>query len=1092
MSLPIEENSTWHQAATLRERLATFHAESATAPQIEINQELAERRLQRWRTQPPFDTSTLFEQRLKRDGTTEDQLRLLLGESADHMRARDPEAPAWLKPWSEAFAEASNDEVAEPLQQLPKKPQDAGAFLFAVEPLVRHELKRFRKDVEARIRSVGEVPFEPQTVVDMFAAKMRRQTLAMLNRTLILELNVARHQGSLQGETPEARFQDFVGGLRQKEVVIRLFQEYPVLARQITLQITHWLNFSREFLEHLCADWESLKATFADNGDLGQLTEITSGAGDSHRDGRSVLIARFSSGVRIVYKPKPLAVDVHLQELIGWLNQHGNHPPFRILKIIDRVSYGWVEFVAAEACTSAVEVDRFYQRQGGYLALLYVLQATDFHFENLIAAGEHPVLIDLESLLHPQLEHSELTASEHLAAEKMNSSVLRVGLLPQRIWFSADNDGLDLSGLGATKGQLTPQGVPYWKQAGTDEMHIARRRMEMPEGQHRPSLNDDEVNLMKYSEAITTGFTSVYKTLLGHRDELLAANGPLASFATDEVRAILRPTKIYGELLHEGYHPDFLRDGLDRERFFDRLWLPVEQQPYLTRIIPAERQDLENGDIPMFTTCPNSCDLWTSSRQRITDFFKESGLTRVQRVLRRMSDADLAQQVWFIRASFTSLSMDSAASGWSGYQVTESHSTTADREQVLAEACAIGNRLEQMALQDKDDVTWIGLALLNERTWSLHPMGADLYGGVPGVALFLAYLGFISGNERYTLLAEKAVTTVRRQIARIRDLFPSIGGFSGWGGLVYTLTHLGVLWRRPSLLSEAEELVEQIVVGIERDEDIDILSGAAGSIAALRGLYQHVRSARIISVATACGDRLLARARKFERGIGWPSRIAPEEPLAGFSHGAAGIAWALLQLNELTGKNGFREAAISGMEYERSLFSPEAGNWRDLRKLDKSDSATAENRSGGTFITAWCHGAPGVGLGRLHSLNQVNDAAIQTEIKIAIKNTLTYGFGQNHSLCHGDLGNLDFLIQAAEILKDAELQAEVDRRAAIVLESMKHGWLCGVPMGVETPGLMIGLAGIGYGLLRLVEPTRVPSVLVLAPPWQTSSALGPE
>jgi len=35
---------------------------------------------------------------------------------------------------------------------------------------------------------------------------------------------------------------------------------------------------------------------------------------------------------------------------------------------------------------------------------------------------------------------------------------------------------------------------------------------------------------------------------------------------------------------------------------------------------------------------------------------------------------------------------------------------------------------------------------------------------------------------------------------------------------------------------------------------------------------------------------------------------------------------------------------------------------------------------------------------------------------------------------------------------------------------------------VESPGLLTGLAGIGYGLLRLAEPTRIPSVLVLAPP----------
>jgi lantibiotic modifying enzyme len=35
---------------------------------------------------------------------------------------------------------------------------------------------------------------------------------------------------------------------------------------------------------------------------------------------------------------------------------------------------------------------------------------------------------------------------------------------------------------------------------------------------------------------------------------------------------------------------------------------------------------------------------------------------------------------------------------------------------------------------------------------------------------------------------------------------------------------------------------------------------------------------------------------------------------------------------------------------------------------------------------------------------------------------------------------------------------------------------------VEAPGLMNGLAGIGYGLLRLAAPTSVPSILALDPP----------
>jgi lantibiotic modifying enzyme len=75
------------------------------------------------------------------------------------------------------------------------------------------------------------------------------------------------------------------------------------------------------------------------------------------------------------------------------------------------------------------------------------------------------------------------------------------------------------------------------------------------------------------------------------------------------------------------------------------------------------------------------------------------------------------------------------------------------------------------------------------------------------------------------------------------------------------------------------------------------------------------------------------------------------------------------------------------------------------------------------------------------------------------------------------------LLQASQTFDDPQWRAQVNRIAAIVLESIhRDGWLCGVPLGVESPGLMTGLAGIGYELLRLAEPRRVPSVLMLEPP----------
>jgi len=86
-------------------------------------------------------------------------------------------------------------------------------------------------------------------------------------------------------------------------------------------------------------------------------------------------------------------------------------------------------------------------------------------------------------------------------------------------------------------------------------------------------------------------------------------------------------------------------------------------------------------------------------------------------------------------------------------------------------------------------------------------------------------------------------------------------------------------------------------------------------------------------------------------------------------------------------------------------------------------------------------------------------------------------------LCHGDLGNLDLLLEAADASPDSIWAAKAQQLASGILHSIEqNGWLCGNPLAVESPGLMTGIAGIGYGLLRCSEPARVPSVLSLAPP----------
>src|SRR5437764_478326 len=155
--------------------------------------------------------------------------------------------------------------------------------------------------------------------------------LPLLSRTLVLELNVARLQGLLAGETPQERFAAFVERLRDPENAEAIRREYPVHARQAVRDLELFRESTREILARLAADWPAIRARFFADRDPGALTAHDGGAGDRHRRGRSVRLLTFESGARLVYKPRSLAVEGHFQELLAWVNAAGEHPGFRTL-----------------------------------------------------------------------------------------------------------------------------------------------------------------------------------------------------------------------------------------------------------------------------------------------------------------------------------------------------------------------------------------------------------------------------------------------------------------------------------------------------------------------------------------------------------------------------------------------------------------------------------------------------------------------------------------------------------------------------------------------------------------------------------------
>src|SRR5262249_265079 len=252
----------------------------------------------------------------------------------------------------------------------------------------------------------------------------------------------------------------------------------------------------------------------------------------------------------------------------------------------------------------------------------------------------------------------------------------------------------------------------------------------------------------------------------------------------------------------------------DRDRLLDRLWAEVPYRPHLQHVVQAECQALRAGDIPMFTTTPTARDLWSDHDHKICSALAETGMELVRRRLESLGEDDLAKQLWFIRASLATLPKITHHVARAMPRVS-APPVAVTREALLAQAIAIADRLDRLALRDAGEVSWLGITLVREQYWSLAPLGADLYDGLPGIALFLAYLGAITHAERYTLLAQTTCATLQRSLAQEPATLTTIGGYGGWGGVIYALTHLAVLWGQPALLIEAEQIVERLAALVD-------------------------------------------------------------------------------------------------------------------------------------------------------------------------------------------------------------------------------------------------------------------------------------
>ncbi|MGE5606305.1 MAG: type 2 lanthipeptide synthetase LanM family protein [Bacteroidota bacterium] len=910
-----------------------------------------------------------------------------------------------------------------------------------------------------------------------------------MTRNFQIDFNGGMFFGNLPFES-DTLYREFIKEMSAGKI-IEFFKEYSIVPRLAAVLVQLWVESGAEFIKRLAADLEELERKFAGGAKIGKVKTVIPGLSDPHNRFRMVMILIFESGLKLVYKPKDLGLEQSYSEFIDYLNSLSISLDFKTIKVLAKDDYGWVEFIEHKPCAGKEEVRDFYKRSGMLLALLYALEATDCNYENIIASGPYPALIDMETLFHHQpvvLRDADgiNTDARFLAGDQLWDSVLRTFYLPK--WeFGVNGESFDISGMGGgDPGRQTSFIRPAWKNINTDNMRVVYEKILSGRGKNRPILDGEAIAHNDYVTEFLEGFTEMYRVFIKYRDRILKDGGPLERFKGKQVRFVFRHTKIYYVLQKKSFEINFLKDGITRSialEALSRAMVKYEQKPYFFGLLKKELEAMERADVPYFYSLTTSRDIYTAGEKVVEGYFDTTSFDNVVKRINSFNDQDLEKQISIIKgALYSKIVADSHQVEESSprfEQVYEGEIPKFTKELAAEKALEIADELMKKAVFSPDGAcSWIGLnysTAINQ--YLLEPLGYSYYDGVSGVGIFLAALYKVTGEEAYRDYALSSVKNLCEAINKEKHLYDmmgqmEVGGGFGSASIVYALSKIAELLGEEKLLQDATKAAyaynEEIAA---KDKKYDLLLGSAGAVLSLLKLYELTGDVQVLAKAVIFGEHLLQSRVEGHTGYrAWGAE--GHYLLTGISHGAAGIAYALIKLHKFSGDARFLDAGLEAIRYERSVFVAEKNNWPDYRGKYDPENPRVWN--------SWCNGAPGIGLARVGVYKIRPDDQVLNEIKIALETTKKFPIEYIDHLCCGNMGRVETILAAGMLMNDEQLLKEAARRTAEVIAVAKKRGRYGLNWkeGPYNPAFFQGATGIGYEFLRVADPESLSSVLL--------------
>lgn len=444
--------------------------------------------------------------------------------------------------------------------------------------------------------------------LDMISGKIRQdvhdhllEELVQISQDCFYE-SFNKYRQAHSSDQANSIYDRFIGTMYQGKI-IDFFMEYPVLARLMTITCDNWILAFKNLFDHLTADWSSINECFFNGSLIGNPQHLEAAITTSHGREGKVFILRFEGKRNLVYKPRHSILEDVFNGIISWLGDHNAEMDLRHVKVLNRKSHSWQEYIPYTSCSSKSEVAEYYRNVGIYAGILQILGSRDYHFGNVRAFGKYPCIIDHETLFSPEFSfHQDSLNKPKGKSRPIKSPHIADGSFIMQSSGLADPDAKTITGV---FDQEFPLKVKKISNINRDNMKLGVQIRKW-KGDNIPKLKGKRINPYEYISEIRKGYREILDFLIENQAGWIKKIDGITLNYSLMNRLLIRPTLNYIELRRESTDPKYLKGGLERSLLFEVLAkkiLESEIDNDSAFILLREKEMMEENLIPWFH-CP--------------------------------------------------------------------------------------------------------------------------------------------------------------------------------------------------------------------------------------------------------------------------------------------------------------------------------------------------------------------------------------------------------------------------------------------------------------------------------------------------------